>query len=266
MNLYECETLIAAALHPQADINIFQQATDLVSTNPRISADSQLLIYRHNISGGFINALSGTFRTCEIILGKACFATLARDYAWNQPSQHGDLNKLGQDFPDFLQNLVMNHEAFADYSYLADLARLEWLIEKAYQTQDCVYDNLLNKNALETCALENLCPIVNPSVQLLGTDYPVYDIWRMHTQKDSPSQVKGLEKMDHLCVCRDHNDDVIISHISSTLFQVLHTGQTQKSLQSMGINSHFHAPEELAHAIHQGWIIGFKYRESNTDV
>ena len=261
MNLYECETLISAALHPQADVNVLQQASNLLSTHPRISSESQLLIYRHNISGGFINALSGTFNTCEKILGKQCFATLARDYAWNQPCQHGDLNRLGQDFPDFLQTIVENHEAFVDYSYLADLARLEWLIEKSYQAEDPLCDNLLNESAIETYALETLCPVVNPSVQLLSTDYPIYDIWRMHSHKDSPSQVKGIEKQEHLCLCRDHNDDVIISHISGTLFYILRTG-----MPSVNIENHSDTAGELSHAVYQGWITGFKHGASDTNV
>lgn len=261
MNLHDCEVLIAEALHPQAGAKVLQQASGLLCRHPRMTPDAQLLIYRHNISGGFINALSGTFSTCEIILGKACFATLARDYAWNQTHQHGDLNRLGEAFPDFIEGILASRGEFSDYGYLADLARLEWLIEKAYQAEDSARTGLLNENALEKYAQDKLYLVVNPSLQLLDTDYPVYDIWRMHTQEDTPSQVQGLETRDHLCLCRDHDDDVIISHISRALFKILFAGRTQQSLQSMTNDSPFEVLAELVQAIHNGWVIGFRYKE-----
>ena len=265
MNLHDCETLIGKALHPQADANTLQQAGRLLAPHQHMSPDTQLLVYRHNISGSYINAMTTTFNTCQTIIGEACFGTLVRDYAWNQPAQHADLNRLGEGFPGFLEHVLAEHAEFADYGYLADLARLEWFIEKAYQAEDDVSGELLDEKALDALPPKDIYPVLSRSVHLLSTDYPVYDIWCAHRRENALTAIHGLEARDYLCLCRDKNDDVIISHISKDLFQILLAGHIGQSLLLMTNTAPVRALEQLVQAMQQGLIIGFRNSDMNTD-
>jgi len=258
MNLHQCEKIFTDALRPGASEEVFSNACSMLVQQGSLPPQQRLLIYRHNISGGFINALSATFVVCRQVLGQACFSTMARDYAWNRVHQSGDLNELGRDFPDYLQAEIDIRIEFVDVAYLADLARLEWFIEQSAQADDSGSVNMIGVNMVEHSETAGLYPVMNPSLRLLATDYPVLEIWQAHRQPGGVSHIQGLDERAYLCVCRDRYDDVIIKLISKELFSFMSAMVEGASLEHLVSIAASEAPQIIHYAMQQEWLQGFK--------
>lgn len=86
-----------------------------------------LTIYRRNLILGLCRAMAGTYPLCRDLLGKKNFDFLCKQYLHRFPSRVWDLGKYGECFADFLSE----RPEVADHPFLADVARLEWLCDRA---------------------------------------------------------------------------------------------------------------------------------------
>jgi len=258
MNLRECEKLFTDALRPTSSDGTFLQACDMLVEHGSLPVQQRLLIYRHNISGGYINALASTYVVCEQILGKSCFASFARDYAWNRTHQSGNLNELGKDFPDYLESEISKRKALTDFVYLADMARLEWLVERSMRAGDEEHENIIDASLLANYDPERVYPVVSCSLQLLATEYPVFELWQAHRDSTDTSSVLALDEHAYLCICRDEYDDVIIQNLSDELFYFLLGASQGDSLYSLASRAPSETMQLLQKAMQYGWLTGFK--------
>lgn len=259
MNLREYEVLFTDALHPNASSNVFLNACEMLVEHGSMTAEQRLLVYRHNVSGGYISALASTFVVCEQILGEQCFASFARDYAWNREEQSNDLNELGNGFPAYIEKQMVQREGFEDYAYLADMARLELLIEKSVQASDSDTENIIGANVLENNDPSEVFPVVNKSLNLLSTDYPILTMWKHHKEKKHFSDAVSLNEIEYLCICRDENDDVIIQSISQAYYELLFIS-CDSSLNDLASDSPSEIVGFLQYVIEQGWLLGFRVK------
>lgn len=257
MNLRDHELLFTNALHPNASNDIFSDACDLLIDQGSLSTEDRLLVYRHNVSGGYISALASTFVVCEKILGKACFAAFARDYAWNKITQTNNLNELGEAFPAHIEYEINHRDGFENYAYLPDMATFEWLVERSIQANDTDLTSVIAAEQLETQDPEHIYPIVNSALFLLMTDYPILQLWKKHKDDDDVTSIAGLDESAYLCVCRDENDDAIIQSINKTHFYILEKSQTE-SLNSLAFSFPTQLTNFLQHSLEQGWLQGFR--------
>ncbi|ERH41396.1 hypothetical protein N751_17135, partial [Legionella pneumophila str. Leg01/11] len=82
------------------------------------------------------------------------------------------LDDWGGKFPQFVQEI----EAIKDLVYLKDMAELEWLKHKSYNSADFKALNPLKlQNQLDHC-IEEICLVFNPSVYLFSSPYVLKDI------------------------------------------------------------------------------------------
>ncbi len=86
-----------------------------------------LTIYRRNLIFGLCRALAEVYPLCRELLGEGNFNFLGKQYVHRFPSHARDLGDYGERFPDFLAR----REEVRDYPFLSDLARLEWLADRA---------------------------------------------------------------------------------------------------------------------------------------
>lgn len=116
------EALIEPALAPQA----------LVQLRPHAHNDHRLALYRGNQLVTWRKVLAAAYPVCAALLGETDFSALARAYGRSQPSQSGNLNGYGERFSDLLDGQA----DAARVPWLAQLARLEWLIHRAHYAPD----------------------------------------------------------------------------------------------------------------------------------
>ncbi|ERH41406.1 hypothetical protein N751_17130, partial [Legionella pneumophila str. Leg01/11] len=140
----------------------------------QIDPQVRLSIYRNNIMQNLQYALENTFPYIWKLVGKECADNLAYRFCQKQENLPvtNCLDDWGGKFPQFVQEI----EAIKDLVYLKDMAELEWLKHKSYNSADFKALNPLKlQNQLDHC-IEEICLVFNPSVYLFSSPYVLKDI------------------------------------------------------------------------------------------
>jgi hypothetical protein len=139
----------------------------------RIAADARLRIYRHHVFDSLSSALAATFSTVQALVGDDFFRALARDYIAATPPSAPVLSEYGADFADF----IARHERARELVYLADAARLDWALTRAYGSDGGAALSASHLASMTPDALNGLRLRWRAGVSLLRSPYPVDRIW-----------------------------------------------------------------------------------------
>jgi hypothetical protein len=138
-----------------------------------------LQAYRANAGASAERALATSFPTVQALMGEASFAAMARDYWHARPPVRGDLASLGEALPAF----IADSEQLADVPYLADAARLDWLMAQAERAADAVAE-IATLSLLAEADASQLHLELMPGVALLSSAHPVVSVWLAHQPGD----------------------------------------------------------------------------------
>ena len=147
---------------------------------------ARLAVHRNNLFMSLGDVLRDAFPAVCRLVDERFFAYAAHEFIRCHPPDRAVLAEYGGGFADFLA-------AFApcrDFPYLADVARLEWLMYAAAGAADAAP---LNAAALASFAPEStplLRLALHPALGLLASPWPVDRIWRANrrdaTADDAP--------------------------------------------------------------------------------
>ncbi|MFZ1415837.1 MAG: DNA-binding domain-containing protein [Defluviicoccus sp.] len=143
-------------------------------------AAARLAIHVHHFRLTLIDALGATFPVIRRVVGEAFFTAAARRYVLSQPPQWPCLFEYGEGFPAFVSALP---EA-RSLGYLADLARLEWAINRARHAEDVPPLDAAAAAAQIEAPSCDLFIGLGPSCRLIKSAWPVDRIWQVHQQGD----------------------------------------------------------------------------------
>jgi len=170
--LHELQRAFGAAL---ADIGYAAAAAvHLRGASPQALA--RLAVYRGNVYGNYLKALTGSYPIVRAIVGEDFFDGMAREYARQYPSTCGDLNAYGGMLAEFVENFPHTR----DLPYLSDVARMEWLAHRAYYAAD---GNAFDAARLMRTQQGNqaaLRPVLAPACVLLESSWPLKRLWDIH--------------------------------------------------------------------------------------
>lgn len=140
--------------------------------------ERRFAVYRNNVIVSLVDALADTFAVTQELVGEDFFRAMARVFAYAQPPKSRFLAFYGEDFPDFIERFP----PAAGVSYLADVARLEFLRVRAYHAADVApvpmshfADALANEAALPFLRFT-----LHPSVGVLESAAAVVSLWGAH--------------------------------------------------------------------------------------
>jgi hypothetical protein len=139
----------------------------------RIGAEARLRIYRHHVFDSLTTALAATFSTVHALVGDGFFRGLARDYIAAAPPSAPVLSEYGADFADF----IARHERTGELVYLADSARLDWALTRAYGADAGAPLSATYLAAIAPEALGDLRLRLRGGASLLRSAWPVDRIW-----------------------------------------------------------------------------------------
>lgn len=147
-------------------------ATRLVED--RLPTAARLQIHRNHLYHSLTQALMQTFATVERLVGERFFAGLARAYIAEQPPRGPCLFEYGDGFAE----LLARHPACAGLPYLADVARFDFAVNRAWNAPDrpAVGLDALARLAPDRLAATRLA--LAPSLTLLHSSFPVAEIWQ----------------------------------------------------------------------------------------
>ena len=146
-------------------------------------------VYRNNVAHSLTEALRIGFPVITKLIGQQNMDGLAGKFLRAHPPGNPLMMHYGSGFPAFLADT----EQLAHLGYLADVARLELALRRAYHAGDAdpVASEVLAEIPPES--LLNTTLTLAPTVQLIRSGWPVYDIWRFNTADDAAKPKPGAQ-------------------------------------------------------------------------
>ncbi|MGR2681231.1 HvfC/BufC family peptide modification chaperone [Chromobacterium haemolyticum] len=154
--------------------------------DPSLSAETApalnpagLAVYRNNYRVGLIDTLAFIYPVCLQLVGGDFFTGLARVFIGGHPSLSGNLHLYGAAFGDF----VAGFEHARELPYLADVARLEWRVHRAYYAADAAPADSAALAAFPQQRWGELKLRPLPDVAALLSPWPAASIWLAHQRQ-----------------------------------------------------------------------------------
>jgi hypothetical protein len=152
-------------------------------------------IYRNNVHSSLIGVLRARFPVVERLVGEEFFRAAARIFVEAHPPRSPALFEYGGEFIPFLETF----EPARELPYLPDVARLEWLRNRAYHAADAEPVPPADLAAVAPDDLPRLRLGLHPSAQLFASDYPAVSIWEANAQGGEVAPLaEGLAQEDAL--------------------------------------------------------------------
>jgi hypothetical protein len=165
--------LVECLLAPQAD------ASALSTREAEARALRGLQAYRANADACAERALATAFATVRMLLGEDDFRQLAREFWRAAPPRCGDLGEWGEALPGW----IAAHGQLAEWPYLADAARLDWVLHRCERAADDTPDRASLARLGDTDPAQ-LDVQFMPGVALVESGWPVGLIHRAHHAGD----------------------------------------------------------------------------------
>ncbi|HWJ36363.1 MAG TPA: DNA-binding domain-containing protein [Steroidobacteraceae bacterium] len=160
---------------------------------------ARLRVYQTNLHSNFEAALRSSFPATQRLVGADYFRQTAREFQRRHPSRSGDLLHIGKFFPAYLAELHEHDE----FGYLADVARLEWLVQDTLLAADHAPLDLQALSRLAPTAYDTLRFELHPALRLFESRYPILRIWEANVGSDAePEMIQLHGAGDRLAVMR----------------------------------------------------------------
>src|SRR5574338_18114 len=139
----------------------------------RVAPAERFAVYRGSVLGNYRKALGAVYPVVEKLVGERFFDHAAEAYARREPSLHGDLNRYGANFADFLAGFP----GAAELAYLPDTARLEWAMEEVFHAADSPSQSFARLAGADWTELRFT---LAPACRLLASPWPVHRLWELN--------------------------------------------------------------------------------------
>ncbi len=140
-----------------------------------IDATRRLDVYRNAYHIRLHAALAQDFPALLMKMGEAAFGREMAAYLKVCPSTSPSVRYIGKQLPHYLAN--------RNKPQLADLARLEWAVLKAFDAADASALSVAAMAHIPPTAWQDLHFEAHPSVSLLEVSGHVFDVWTAHRRQ-----------------------------------------------------------------------------------
>ena len=182
-----CETQQWMKLRIQPQIQPPAPSTQsLLNPQGGVSGEKRMEVYAAGYLARIHESLDEVYKTIHSLLGNDAFVELARGYAHRYFSHDYNLNLAGRHLPDFLKD----HPLTAQFPFLPDLAKFEWLVTEAFHAFD---QSPLDPREFVTIPIaewETAKIIFQPSVKLTASSWAIYDLWK--ARHNNPEETKKM--------------------------------------------------------------------------
>lgn len=145
-------------------------------------AGRRFSVYRNNVAVSLTEALETGFPVIAKLLGEANFKPIAGLFLRQSPPSAPVMMHYGAAFPQFLREF----QPLQHLGYLGDVAEIELALRRSYHAADStgVPGDALAKIPPET--LPDVRMTLAPSLEVLRSHWPIYDIWAFNTYEGHP--------------------------------------------------------------------------------
>ena len=173
-------------------------------------------VHRNNVVGGLAEALADTFAVVRELVGADFFDAMARRYVRADPPASPVLALYGEGFPAFVQGF----EPARSLPYLADVASLEWLRQRALHAADAAVLSApqIARHLADPTALPGARVVFHPSADVLRSPCAVVSLWAAHQGLGDIAAVDPAQPESALVLRQDATAAVIALDPAAALF------------------------------------------------
>lgn len=159
-------------------------------------------VYRNNVVMSLTDVLEAYFPVVCRLLGEEFFRATARSFILAQPPVSPVISRYGEAFPAFLADFA----PVADVPYLPDVARLEWLQQRAYHAADADAIDARRLTSVPTEEVAGLKVVFHPAVRMMSSAFPIYSIWKTNTFDVEVEPIDMSAAPEAVLIVRRHLD------------------------------------------------------------
>jgi Putative DNA-binding domain len=180
---------------------------------------ARIAVHRNTLFASLTEVLRDTFPAVCRLVDERFFAYAAHEFIRRHPPGRAVLAEYGDAFADFLAQFPPCREL----AYLADVARLEWLMRRAATAPDTA--------PLAAAALAGIAPEDTPRLRLelhpalgfLASPWPVDRIWRANRRgAEAPAASLDLRQGGILLEVSRQGGEVLMRPLDDALFAFRH--------------------------------------------
>src|SRR5438552_12585039 len=148
---------------------------DLVASvvGDSIPAAARLRVYRHHVFHSLATALSATFPTVQALVGDEFFRTMAQAFVAATLPTQPVLSEYGAGFASFVEG----YAPAGGLPYLADMARLDWALNVAFNSPAEPRLGVAELAAIPGEQLPGKSVSLAPGAVVVCSVYPIDRIW-----------------------------------------------------------------------------------------
>lgn len=164
--------------------------TDLaaVVAGDSISAQARLRVYRHHVEHSLATALGATYSTVQALVGEAFFHTMAKAFVARDFPRQPVLAEYGKGFAAFVEGYAPAREL----PYLADMARLDWALNIAFQSPARTRLDAASLAAVPSDGLLAMTLALASGAAIVSSPYPIDRIWHL-SQPEAAEETLDME-------------------------------------------------------------------------
>ena len=185
-----------------------------------LDAPARIDVYRNNVLSNYRATLREVYPVVLALVGELFFDRAADAYTSSYPSRSGDLNDFGGEFSDFLAGWP----PAAPLTYLPDVARLEWAVERVFHAAEHPPLDLTALAAVPQQGLSELRFVLHPASRIVRSPYPILRIWQVNQIGFNGDQSVSLDTGGDTVLVIRRDATVELERLSpgaSTLLQAL---------------------------------------------
>jgi hypothetical protein len=225
-----------------------------------LAPEARLNIYRNTFIGTLTTALRLAFPAVHRLGGAPFFESAVRLFIEAQPPRSAYLNDYGEAFPGFLDAF----DSAASVPYLAEVARLEWAVNRALHAIDVDALDLSRLFELGPAEQSSVAFVPHPSITLVNARYPVDAIWRAVLDQDDDAMAGiDLQTGPVWLLVERRESGVVVTRCGEPAWKFASALFASHSLQdAIDAAPDIDAPILLADHLAAGRIIGFHSKGS----
>ncbi len=215
------QALCAALLNQQADT----AAVPLLDNG----AQRRLAIYRNNIVASLSDALAKTFPVVCRLVDRRYFDHAATAFIRISPPSEPRLSHYGAGFADFLTRFCPS------LPYLADVARLEWLVN------EIVHESRLPSITLAQASLGarsgDIFLRLQPSIRLFESTWPALEIWQANQPEIADPPALDIVEGEETLLIHRRRDQIVFTRIDAATAAFIALLRQNASLKDAAVSA-----------------------------
>jgi hypothetical protein len=198
--------------------------------------------YQKLIKGTFVETLENFYPLSQPFFNDQDWQIIINEYRAQHPSQHYQLFKIGEAFPDFLKRstLDMIQKKMNQFPYLPDIAKYEWaevLVLNSPLPQEATLPPIMDFPFAPE-KLSTTAPAWNNESEIIELDFPVPQILEDLKQSKPEDLITFPYKTDVLIYKDNQKDSVRFFVLNSLTLEFIQLSQKQPQLSFQALLDH----------------------------